>query len=232
MHDAATMLDTLTLSDEDILRAASHVVFEGAQGLLLDQDMGHFPHVTRSHTGLRNVGVLIEAAGITSLDVHYVLRPYLTRHGAGPLPAELSGPPYADIVDHTNIPNVWQGSLRFALLNLDLLHSSIVRDMRHSQLPARIELRKKAVVTCLDQVGGEVRFVESDKETTASPEAFVLRCMNAIETGHGLASCGPTRSTCVSMDVPQHSSVFQRSQAPRRSRQPYARTSSSFTALM
>jgi len=43
----------------------------------------------------------------------------------GPLPREVSGLAYPDA---TNVPNAWQGNLRFAALDLDLLAKSIGDD--------------------------------------------------------------------------------------------------------
>jgi len=104
----------------------AQVVFEGAQGLLLDQDRGAFPYVTRSHTGIRNALDVAAEAGIDAVDATYVSRAYLTRHGAGPLSRELPGKPYPGIQDSTNVPNEFQGTLRFAHLDLDLLSGPFV----------------------------------------------------------------------------------------------------------
>lgn len=101
-------------------------VFEGSQGLLLDQDNEEFfPHVTRSHTGLKNVRALCAQAGIDSIEAYYVTRTYLTRHGAGPLPGE---DPELSFEDETNQANAYQGTLRFAPLDIDALHSRIDAD--------------------------------------------------------------------------------------------------------
>lgn len=90
-------------------------VFEGAQGLLLDQNNKEFfPHLTRSNTGMQNVRVLCEQAGITDIDAYYVSRTYLTRHGAGPLPGEDSKMSFED---NTNVDHPFQGKLRFAPLD-------------------------------------------------------------------------------------------------------------------
>lgn len=90
-------------------------VFEGAQGLLLDQDNKEFfPHVTHSHTGMHNVRILCQQAGIEEIEPYYVSRTYLTRHGAGPLPGESSSLSYED---DTNHPTHYQGALRFAPLD-------------------------------------------------------------------------------------------------------------------
>jgi adenylosuccinate synthase len=93
-------------------------VFEGAQGLLLDQDnLDYYPHVTHSKTGLHNVRALCAQAGITELEPYYVSRTYLTRHGAGPLPGEDPALAYADL---TNLEHPYQGILRFAPLDREL----------------------------------------------------------------------------------------------------------------
>lgn len=101
-------------------------VFEGAQGLLLDQDNKEFfPHVTRSHTGMRNVRKLCGLAGIDNIRIYYVSRTYLTRHGAGPLPGHDPAMAYAD---DTNVPHPYQGSLRFAPLDTVALHTRCKAD--------------------------------------------------------------------------------------------------------
>lgn len=101
-------------------------VFEGAQGLLLDQDNKQFfPHVTHSKTGMHNVNVLCQQAGITNKEIYYVSRSYLTRHGAGPLPGEDASLRYED---DTNTPNTFQGTLRFAELDTDALRQRCRED--------------------------------------------------------------------------------------------------------
>lgn len=52
LQDCEAFCDDTDLKDDAALSGS--VVFEGAQGLLLDQDYGAFPYVTRSNTGLRN----------------------------------------------------------------------------------------------------------------------------------------------------------------------------------
>ncbi len=101
-------------------------VFEGAQGLLLDQNNKEFfPHVTHSNTGMKNVELLCAQAGITQKEIYYVSRTYLTRHGAGPLPGENPKLSYAD---NTNQPNPFQGTLRFAPLDPVALRARCKKD--------------------------------------------------------------------------------------------------------
>lgn len=128
----------------------NHIIFEGAQGLKLDQDDPGFPYITHSKTGLFNaVDILAEADWQPAVDVYYVTRTYLTRHGPGPMPNETSEKPFPEIVDKTNIPNEWQGTLRFGLLDVDMLRASIAKDLKDAQ---SLKVTPKVVVTCADQV--------------------------------------------------------------------------------
>jgi adenylosuccinate synthase len=71
------------------IKAGKNVLFEGAQGTLLDLDLGTYPYVTSSHpiTG----GVCIGAGiGPTMIDECIgVVKAYTTRVGKGPFPTEL-----------------------------------------------------------------------------------------------------------------------------------------------
>lgn len=100
-------------------------VFEGAQGLLLDQNnKEYFPHLTHSNTGIKNVNALCAQAGINR-EIYYVSRTYLTRHGAGPLPGEDKNMRFED---NTNYPTQFQGPLRFAPLGVKSLYARCFKD--------------------------------------------------------------------------------------------------------
>lgn len=191
-RDIATFRASVTLADVACLTSARHVIFEGAQGLLLDQDRGAFPHVTRSNTGLRNVLSLAQEAGIAALDVTYATRAYVTRHGAGPLAHALDGPPSAGARDATNVTNNWQGSLRYAWLDLDVLQRAIADDL--SDAPASLRVWPTIAVTCLDQVGDRTTYVHGGRQCTASPEALVDAIAQAVGTESAVTSIGPTRA--------------------------------------
>jgi adenylosuccinate synthase len=171
------------------------VVFEGAQGLLLDQERGAFPYVTRSHTGIRNALDIAAEAGIDALDVTYVSRAYLTRHGAGPLANELPGQPYPAIRDDTNIPNEFQGSLRFAHLDLDLLVHTIRTDFGDAGAWPGIAVRLDLALGCLDQVGDAVAFYENGQLGTAAPGALAIHLARRLRAARLYTAWGPTRNT-------------------------------------
>ena len=98
--------------DEAIPEILAHkdTVFEGAQGVLLDQQWGFFPHVTRSTTTFANAETLLDEAGFGGERVRLgLLRAYGTRHGAGPFPTETDA---LAVAPCHNAQNPWQGAFR------------------------------------------------------------------------------------------------------------------------
>lgn len=74
---------------DDARRSEKRILFEGAQGILLDVDHGTYPFVTSSNTV---TGQASAGAGIGPGHIGYVLgivKAYTTRVGAGPFPTEL-----------------------------------------------------------------------------------------------------------------------------------------------
>ena len=187
------------VNDVEIIKAAENPVFEGAQGLLLDQDHEYFPHVTRSSTGIRNILVLAGESKIKEIEVYYMTRTYLTRHGAGPLERELSAAPFEGIKDETNIVNEWQGSLRFAYLDLDLLHTTIIADLSTNY--TQIKIRPRLGITCLDQIPEElIVFHGKQFRTLTASEEYDIGDQIAMKIGfYGdhFKSFGPSRDTMI-----------------------------------
>jgi len=82
--------DTSLLVDE-ALQAGKAVLFEGAQGTLLDLDHGTYPFVTSSNPVASGAATGI-GIGPTRIDrVIGVTKAYVTRVGEGPLPSEIEG---------------------------------------------------------------------------------------------------------------------------------------------
>lgn len=152
-QDVDFLLSTTTMVRDDlVIGGAGDIVFEGAQGLRLDEYAPGFPHVTRSRTGLTNVLTLLKAAGRTApLDVTYVTRAYVTRHGAGPLTGECVGHPFGWTGAETNVENTHQGRLRYAPLDIKELSQAVNRDMQQTLADPAREMRMALAVTCLDQ---------------------------------------------------------------------------------
>jgi adenylosuccinate synthase len=70
------------------LEPAETMVFEGAQGVLLDEKYGTAPHNTWTNTTFENADTLLDEVGCTDRMRIGCLRTYFTRHGAGPFPTE------------------------------------------------------------------------------------------------------------------------------------------------
>lgn len=118
------------------------VVFEGCQGLLLDEYADGFPHVTRSRTGGTNPARMMAGWGESTdfATVYGVTRAYTTRHGEGPL-CETDG---FSASDPTNVENPNQGKMRFSRsVNV----TGQLNTIRHDGF-RRVNL----VMTCVDQL--------------------------------------------------------------------------------
>lgn len=167
---------------------SKNVIFEGAQGLLLDEKHNYFPHVTRSSTGIKNVSYIAKKFGINEMDVLYITRPYLTRHGVGQLNNELKEKPTQKITDKTNEPNEYQGALRFAHLDLSFLKETIESDLNNNN---GIKINVNLGVSCLDQMEEKITFYRNSKKETKTELGFINELSNLFNVKY--TSYGETR---------------------------------------
>ena len=82
--------DVAWLRLDGLRRAGRRILFEGAQGAMLDVDHGTYPYVTSSNTV---AGQVATGSGVGPGQVGYVLgicKAYTTRVGSGPFPTELT----------------------------------------------------------------------------------------------------------------------------------------------
>ncbi|MGB5200169.1 MAG: adenylosuccinate synthase [Sedimenticolaceae bacterium] len=83
------LIEDVTGTLHTLRRQGGNVIYEGAQGALLDIDHGTYPYVTSSNT---TAGGAASGSGVGPRDIDYVLgvvKAYTTRVGAGPFPTEL-----------------------------------------------------------------------------------------------------------------------------------------------
>lgn len=100
------------------------LVFEGAQGVLLDEWRGFHPHTTWSTTTPANAQQLLAEAGLGRGYVLGASRAYTTRHGAGPFPTEF--PALAGLLPEThNGVGEYQGAWRVGHLDLVALRYAL-----------------------------------------------------------------------------------------------------------
>lgn len=144
------------------------IIFEGAQGILIDMDFGFFPHVTRSNTTSKNALEIIKRNNLPEPEIFYMTRAYQTRHGEGPMSEK-----HKELLklkenkNETNVYNDWQRNFRKCLLDIDLLNYAFECDNNFSA-----GLKKNLVITCLDQIdekwyvliNGEPKEIKESKE--------------------------------------------------------------------
>lgn len=106
--DASRRFAASVIADEDV-EARGAVVFEGAQGVLLDAHRGFHPHTTWSDTTVAPALEWLAARAVERVHRLGVLRTYATRHGEGPLPTEDRS---ARFDEPHNDASGWQGEFR------------------------------------------------------------------------------------------------------------------------
>lgn len=172
MEMAKRFIENVTVMDDCILSRFDIAVFEGAQGLLLDQGFEKFwPNVTTSNTGVKNMVDILKAVKFDGeVEVYNVSRCYATRHGRGKFPTETAGKPYKNIVDLTNIPNEFQEHLRFGILDMDLLLEALNGDYSKNY---ELNAKRNMVFTCFDQLDDVVFYKFNGKKVTVSKQNFL-----------------------------------------------------------
>lgn len=125
------MVNMFPIEQLDVLNEYENLVFEGSQGILLDQKHGVMPFCTPSNTTSKNAFEILNKLNRKETPiVNYVTRPYITRHGNGPL---LTNKRVFTIEDENNQWNDFQKGLRACEFDLDLLNHSLNIDYLYSE---------------------------------------------------------------------------------------------------
>lgn len=141
---ASNYCNVITLDKLDYYH---NIIFEGAQGLLLDEHFGNYPYVTPSRTGSINIVNICRKYNIEVDETIYVTRPYLTRHGNDPHFESIDISDYFNIIDTTNVYNDWQKTMKFAPINSYLLYKAINSDLVYNK-----SAKSSIAITCVDQI--------------------------------------------------------------------------------
>ncbi len=98
-------------------------IFEGSQGVLLDEHLGFHPHTTWSNTTSHNAQELLKNSNLPEGNVIGITRTYQTRHGFGPFPTEFDkGYDWSvKFPEQHNAYGRWQGDWRVGRLDIPLL---------------------------------------------------------------------------------------------------------------
>lgn len=120
------------------IHRSGRVIFEGAQGVLLDEWRGFHPHTTWSSVHADALDAIADSLSLPEPIRHFgVIRTYMTRHGNGPLPT--FDPALNSLTEHHNSNECWQGDfrrghpdsvlLRYALKNSGKLSGLLISHM-------------------------------------------------------------------------------------------------------
>jgi len=137
-------------------------IFEGSQGILLDQNFGTRPHITLSNTTSRNAHEIIGRYKNSNLlkSIYYVTRAYQTRHGYGPFRETSPNFILYNNEDESNHKNEFQGEFRTNFLDIDKLNYALECDNIYSN-----RVKKNLIVTCLDHFPTDkIKVFEEGKE--------------------------------------------------------------------
>ncbi len=136
----------IKIVDRDYMKKILHnpgvTVFEGAQGVLLDQKFGFLPYITKSNTTFENADKLLSEQDYKeNIKRLGLVRVFPTRHGPGPFVTE--DPELTQkFPDPENLENQWQGKFRVGFF--DLLATGYALEI--------INGVDGLVISCLDQL--------------------------------------------------------------------------------
>jgi adenylosuccinate synthase len=165
----------------DAMPSYGNIIYEGSQGILLDKNIGFFPHVTRSNTSSCNLPV------DNDMNFYLVTRAYQTRHGNGPMTNENLPHNIKINEDETNVTNKYQGEFRRTLLDLDLLQYGISRDKNIKKT-----FNRTLVITCLDHIEDEYRFTHKGEIVNCNDEFdFVGKITDILDISNIITSHSP-----------------------------------------
>lgn len=158
----------------DLMKCGEYtdIVFECSQGLELNWgDARNTPHVTASHTGLKNIIKELQTCDsldmITDIEVCYITRSYKTKHGDGGfIEIDKDIEEEYGLYDRTNVPNRFQGTLQFGLIDITRMSELINNDFESlnstNMFGDACKLTKSLSVTHLDQTNEAILTTEGN----------------------------------------------------------------------
>lgn len=140
MHTMNHFLNSIRIVDDSgFLNNYETVVFENGQGLLLDYRIDKklsTPSITGSEAISDVINDKYRLSKDSKVKLYYATRTYITRHGSSDFVEKCDKEEInPDIVDETNQPNPYQGTLMFGKLNHAQLYQRVKEDAGKMNVP-------------------------------------------------------------------------------------------------
>jgi len=168
----------------DYRKEGKAIMFEGAQGSLLDIDHGTYPYVTSSNT---TAGGVSSGSGMGPLHLDYVLgitKAYTTRVGAGPFPTELHYDAATDTGDaigrHLGTVGHEFGASTGRQRRCGWFDAEILRRSVEVNSLSGICLTKLDVLDGLEEIKICVGYEDADSGCAGSSDAISFECLKPI----------------------------------------------------
>ena len=201
----------------------SNIIFEGAQGTMLDVDHGTYPYVTSSNTTLSG---LISGTGIGVDKIDYSLgitKAYTTRVGHGPFPTELHNQLGQDIAKWGGEVGATTGrARRCGWLDLKILNQSIelnrINGIALTKLDVLDNLEKIKICIDYDKIDYDtftapnIKYIEMDgwesstvgitnyNELPDNAKKYIKAIEEISETKIVMISTGPSRNQIITLN--------------------------------
>lgn len=153
------------------LSMQGELIFEGSQGVLLDEWYGFHPHTTWSTTTFTNaLELLREVEYDAPVERLGVLRAYFTRHGAGPFPTEDQGLSLS-LPDIHNGIGEWQGAFRVGWFDEVLVRYALavcngVDTLAITNLDRLAALSRNFICTAYENKDGQIKNLAPKSDLT------------------------------------------------------------------
>lgn len=180
--------DSLQVDSPEWVRSPRFVVFEGAQGILLDEKWGTAPHNTWTDCTPKSALEMVPLSWRGDVEIVLVTRTYMTRHGYGPFPSEAA-------IVQPEMHNTWglyQGDFRRGHLDFQALRYSLSVAKRASE-DIRSPRRFNFALTHFDRIAG-MSYVDYADSGLLPTDIYELQRLFEDKLGESIryVSSGPT----------------------------------------
>ena len=94
----------------------------------------------------------------------------------------------------TNVPNPYQGTIRYGLLDISSLSEEISNDLLNIK-DKGFKYDVSLGISCMDQIDDKIDYILDSKKLDTGKDDFIDKVLEVIGVDKGYVSYGPTRDT-------------------------------------